>query len=214
MDGPHQGYLKLIIGPMFSGKSTSLAGILTKFADRDYKVLYLNHSSDVRECAGQLEDTCMTTHGSSMRKLSNKINKKKVHLLTDLRNIDDYDIIGVDESGFFSDLVEQVVDWVDNKRKYVIVVGLDGSSERSVLGDTLDLIPHCNEVTKLLADCEQCRQEMKHRNFHGDIMVNNAPFTACIIDKTGEFEVGGADKYQAMCRYHHLQHLDNKKRKA
>ena len=64
----------------------------------------------------------------------------------------------------------------------------------------LDLIPHANEVTKLTAYCDICRDNYKK--------LNRAPFTARMTsDKSVEL-VGGADLYKAMCRSCHDFHLD------
>lgn len=198
----NSGRLELIIGPMFSGKSSKLIHEITTLADQGMQVLYINHLKDQRQTQG---DNSFSTHSSHYRGLSSKITAIKVENLDHLE-IENYDVIGIDEGQFYPDLLK-VVEWL-NYRKIVFVAGLDGDAYRQPFGQILFLIPHCDNLIKLKARCHRCLESSRHLK---DRLVSlvDAPFTGRLIDGEQTL-VGGADIYLPLCRYHHDQHLSKK----
>lgn len=69
--------------------------------------------------------------------------------------IKDYDVIVLDECQFNSEL-EEVVIRLLNMGKRVYLCGLDGDFKGNIMGDTLNLVPFCNEIIKLKGDCVEC----------------------------------------------------------
>lgn len=201
----NRGTLCMRIGPMFSGKSTWLNGELTELADTGFKVLKITHSDDERNDVAVCDDSG-STHNSTFTSLSNKIDRVKTNNLSKI-NIEDYDVIGIDEVQFYDDPVDDPVDiiedWVENYGKHVRAVGLDADSSKRKFGRTIDLIPIADEVVKLNARCMICTEELKRINFKGNILAVNGAFTKRLGDSTTQKEVGGSDKYIAVCRYHH-----------
>mgnify|MGYP000871466170 FL=1 len=197
----HRGTLYIRIGPMFSGKTTWLNGELTQLADTGFKVMKIIHSDDIREDVAKC-DNSGSTHNSSYKTLSMKIKCVRTNKLCNI-DVSDYHVIGVDESQFFPDLYKMIEDWVENKGKHVRVVGLDGDSFKNKFGQTLDLIPICDEVIKLHARCNICLKDLKSVNFRGNILSIVGPFTKRLGESTEQKVVGGADKYIPVCRYHH-----------
>ena len=197
----HRGTLHIWIGPMFSSKSTKLNGELTEFADTGFSVLKVVHADDIRNDVAVC-DNSGSTHNSSYKSLTNKITCIRV---SELKNIDvsNYHVIGIDESQFYPDLLEVVRDWVENKGKHVRVAGLCGDAFKNKFGQTLDLIPMCDEVVKLTARCKVCLDELKDTNFHGNILSIKGAFTKRLGASKEQKVVGGADKYIPVCRYHH-----------
>jgi thymidine kinase len=191
----HRGTLYVRAGPMFSGKTTWLNGELTQLADTGFKVLKIQHGDDVRECG--------PTHNTSFVKLSDKID---IITATELRgiNVSDYNVVGIDEGQFFPDLKEIVEHWVETLGKHVRVSGLDGDSLKQRFGQMLDLVPMSDEFVKLSASCRPCLAELEKTNFHGNILAIKAPFTKRLTASTEQKEIGGADKYIPVCRYHHM----------
>ncbi len=186
MSDQKKGRLDMIIGPMFSGKTTELLTRISRFAV--YKrVCIINSSSDIRNC-GQI-----STHNVFYK------NYDKLDIIIaeklDLVDISSYDVIGVDEAQFFPDLYETVKRWLDIDKKEIIVVGLDGSWQRKEIGQILSLIPLCRTVKKKLSVCKECAKEG-----HYD---EDAPYTAKIAgDQSIEKEIGGLDIYSPVCEYH------------
>lgn len=73
-----------------------------------------------------------------------------------------------------------------NQGKVVIVASLDGSYLREPFKEVMDLIPKAENVTKLTAVCASCAAD--------------AAFTLRKTTEKALHVVGGADKYQPMCR--------------
>jgi thymidine kinase len=194
-----EGYLELLFGPMFSGKSTRLLFKLSSMADQRFRCLYINSYKDERETESQ--DKYVTTHNSSYSTLSPKIHCLKVKSLTEV-NFLNYDYIAVDEFQFFDseEDVQCIIDWVTIYGKYVCVASLDGDYSRRKFGRVFDLIPHADEIVKTTAYCDMCRDN------YGKLV--KAPFTARMTSDTTAELVGGKDIYKAMCRTCHDFHMD------
>ena len=200
--GSHRGTLNLRIGPMVSSKTSWLNMELTQYADTGFKCLKIIHSDDVRNDVS-VNDASGSTHNSSFKHLTDKIDIMRVSNLDDIVN-DDYHVIGIDESQFFPELYDKVYDWVENKGIHVMVVGLCGDFKKNKFGKILDLIPICDTVEKFNAKCQVCLQELSNQNYKGNITGLNAPFTKKIdSNNDNQKDVGGRDKYYPTCRIHH-----------
>jgi len=194
-----EGYFEIYMGPMFSGKSSKLLFKLSSMADQRFNCLYINSIKDVRKTESQ--DDAATTHNSSYSKLSSKITSMKVSSLREV-DVSDFDYIAIDELQFFDDehTIECIENWISIYGKYVLVASLDGDCYRRKFGRVLDLIPLADEIYKLTAYCDLCRDN------YG--ILKKAPFTARMTsDRTAEL-VGGSDMYKAMCRKCHDFHID------
>ena len=147
------GYLEIILGSMFSGKTSRLVEIYKQCKFCDISVAVINHSSDNR-----YDDELMSTHDGV------KIPCFKVEKLSemyhDIKINGNYDVILINEGQFFEDLFENVCEWVSIGKK-VYVCGLDGDFERKKFGQILDLIPMCDKVHKLTSLCSLCKNGTK-----------------------------------------------------
>lgn len=137
-----EGYLGIILGPMFSGKTTKLIELYNTYTDNDEKVAVINYSQDKR-----YTDTMLSSHDKVM------IPCIFASKFSEITILDDENIILINEGQFFEDLYDFVIDMVENKNKSVFVCGLDGDYKRQKFGGILDLIPLSNSVTKLNATC-------------------------------------------------------------
>jgi thymidine kinase len=120
----------------------------------------------------------------------------KASQLSDIK-VTDVDVIGVDECQFFTDLYDSVKRWVNQEHKTVFCAGLDGDRNMKPFGHILSLIPLADKVKKKSARCKLCIKE-KNNNV-------SAPFTFGKVDDKSQVVVGGADTYQAVCRFHHIK---------
>ena len=169
-------YLELIIGPMFSGKTSRLVDIYKQCKFCNIPVAVINHCIDDR-----YHDTLLSTHDNVM------IPCVKTDLLTKiLTNILDAQVVIINEGQFFSDLYEVVVSLLSLGKK-IYVGGLDGDFERKKFGQILDLIPLSDKVTKLTSLCSICK--------------DGTPgiFSKRITRET-EQTVVGSDNYIPVCR--------------
>jgi thymidine kinase len=192
------GYLELFIGPMFSGKTSALIRVLTQLADIGYSVLLISHESDTRD------SSCATvsSHASNFYKVSEKITGIKRKFIRDI-HVDTYDVIGIDESQFFPDLME-VVKWVDLKHKMVFCSGLDGDFKRRPIGEILNLIPYSDRVEKMRAKCHYCTDNHRIKGSMNYRLIGDSPFTSRKGLSDQQFLIGGVESYVSLCRYHYL----------
>lgn len=194
--------LSIILGPMFSGKTTKIQYELNRYSDCSYKCLYINSARDNRT------STMLSTHSEVESKndgFVESVTKIKVKILNDVYksnlHLYSFDVIGIDEAQFFPDLLSFVLTLTDELNKIVIVGALDGTYERKVFPDSqvFTLIPLANSVEKLQALCADCNRQVRHKR--------EAPFSWRISDDTGDIVIGGHDKYIPICRTHYNMRL-------
>lgn len=179
--------MEIIIGPMMSGKTSELIRRLRIESKIGFNVLYVNHIVDDRSSQiVSTHDDCLDLSGIDTVKTSDLENI--------LELVDNYDIIGIDESQFFNNLVNNVLKIVEIYNKHVIITGLSGDFKREKIGDTLDLIPYTDKLTLLKAYCLECsknkiRKEatFSHKKDHSNNVKDN-------------IEIGGIEKYIPVCR--------------
>ncbi|TMW57262.1 hypothetical protein Poli38472_003187 [Pythium oligandrum] len=169
------GELQLIIGPMFSGKSTELVRRMRRFQHAKLKCLVVKYNLDTR-----YSEKNLSTHDKVF------FQAKPVDRLAEVRELlDSFDVIGIDEGQFFPDLIE-FCNEAANAGKVVIVAALDGTFEKKPFGSVCDLIPAAESVIKLNAVCTCCGRD--------------AAFTRRIVsDKSVEL-IGGSELYEPRCR--------------
>ena len=179
------GKLELIIGNMFSGKSSELIRRIHREKSINKKILVINFIGDNRYSTNSV-----STHDNF------KVNCLKLEKLNDITEnmIQQYDSFFIDEGQFFSDLYEVVVKLVDTYNKHVVVSGLDGDYLRKPFGDILNLIPICDTLDKLKAYCCKCNNG------------TSAPFTKKTNQNTSTsvIDIGGTEKYIPVCRTHYF----------
>ena len=168
------GYLELIIGPMFSGKTSRLVEIYNQCKFCNISVVAINHSIDNRYDDYD-DDDLISTHDKIkipcikteklFDVLTNEANflekqNKIIHRKNDKLQIANSKVILINEGQFFPDLFEFVNELVkDNKQIYIC--GLDGDFERKKFGQIIDLIPLCDKVEKLTSLCSICKNGKK-----------------------------------------------------
>jgi thymidine kinase len=184
MNTNNNGYLEIILGPMFSSKTSTLLEIYKKYKFCNISVIIINHTIDNR-----YHNTMVSTHDKVMAPClqTNKIgdiwNSEQNESYNTLREAD---VILINEGQFFEDLYDIVLDML-NKNKKIYICGLDGDFERKKFGTILDLIPHCDKVTKLTSLCSLCK--------------NGTPgiFSMRLTNET-EQTIVGSENYIPVCR--------------
>lgn len=178
------GYLEIILGPMFSGKTSKLIDIHKKYTFCDINVLVVNHADDNR-----YDETQMTTHDGSKiecekwRNLTAFMEHHAVQLMDDVPLA-----ILINEGQFFPDLYECVKKLVNAYKAHVFVCGLDGDFERKKFGSLLDLIPLCDKVHKLTSLCVNCKNGTR------------AIFSHRITEDKNQTLIGSSESYIPLCR--------------
>jgi thymidine kinase len=103
------GYLELIIGPMFSGKTSKLLDLYKQYKFCNLNVAVINHSEDTRYNA-----TLLSSHDKVMIPC---IQTTKLNYLIDNDEIYDSNVILINEGQFFDDLYGFVVDMLKFNKK-------------------------------------------------------------------------------------------------
>lgn len=177
------GYLELIIGPMYSGKTSKLLEIYKQCKFCDISVCVINHSLDNR-----YHETMLSSHDKVMIPC---LNVEDLYDLwfnnkTNCDLIRQSDVILINEGQFFNNLYCVVNDMLKNN-KVVYICGLDGDFERKKFGEILDLIPLCDKVNKLTSLCSICKD-------------GTAALFSMRITNEKEQTVIGSENYLPVCR--------------
>lgn len=169
------GFLELILGPMFSGKTTRLIEHYKAYQFIGKKIVVINYDLDTR-----YSTTMLSSHDRVEIPciFSNTLDKSLWA---------NADVVLINEGQFFADLVPAVLDMVDGEGKHVYVCGLDGDFQRQRFGTILDLVPHSDRVEKLQAFCSICRD--------GTLAV----FSHRISDEAMQVVIGSSN-YVPLCR--------------
>jgi len=148
------GYLKIILGCMFAGKTTELIKEYNKHMSCNFKCCIINHSIDDRY---NTDNTQMSTHNNKIVECKSCNNLREL-FGNDYKNniVDKYDVFLINEGQFFKDLYDCVDIIVNEKKKKVYVCGLDGDYKRKKFGSILDIIPLCDDIVKLKGICKEC----------------------------------------------------------
>lgn len=189
------GYLELIIGPMFSSKTTRLVDIHKQCKFCNIPVAVINHSIDDRyddellSTHDQIKIPCIKTEKLFdiwLENINLENNIEFIPRIDDKLKIVSSDVILINEGQFFPDL-EEFVKKLLEQGKRIYVCGLDGDFERRKFGQILDLIPLCDKVTKLTSLCSLCK--------NGTPGIFSKRIT-CEKEQT----VVGSDNYIPVCR--------------
>ena len=172
-------YLELIIGPMFSGKTSRLIEIYKQCKFCNIPTLVINHSIDTR-----YDQYLLSNHDKVMIPC---IQTTQLTTLINNQELEKAEVILINEGQFFDDLYDCTELWL-KKNKKIYISGLDGDFERKKFGQIIDLIPLCDKVTKMTSLCSMCK--------------NGTPgIFSKRITKEKEQMIVGSDNYLPVCRY-------------
>jgi thymidine kinase len=186
--------LEIILGPMFSGKTTKLLEIMDTLDEQNIKYIAVKPEIDNRY-----------TDDNNNFIVSHNLKKRECQVVSNLKDVlkeiqksktipatrsDSIEYVIVDEGQFFQNLYLFCLICLEKFNVNVIVTGLDGDYERKPMGEILDLLPIANNITKLSARCNICNAE--------------AIFTHRTSTEKEQVLIGGSDKYVPLCRYHYV----------
>lgn len=190
------GYLELISGPMYSGKTSRLLNLYKQFKFCGIEILTLNHSDDsTRYSATHLSShdliTVPCTMTDSLNSIINLTDKEPIINNNNRISEEEFKkvrVILINEIQFFK---EEALEWikcaVDKYNKHVYVCGLDGDFQRNKFGSWMEyLLPLCDNHIKLHSYCSECK-------------VKKAIFTHRITREMAQ-KIIGIDCYVPLCR--------------
>ena len=173
------GYLELIIGPMFSGKTSEILTLTRQYMLSKMNPCVINHSTDKR-----YHETMLSTHDKQMIPCINTFSLTNI-LTSEI--IHAHGVFLINEGQFFPDIYESVCLLVEKYHKIVHVCGLDGDFKRNEFGHLLKLIPLCDNIIKKTAICSVCEDGTK------------ALFSHRLSNETA-IKVIGSSNYIPVCR--------------
>lgn len=171
------GFIVLIIGPMFSGKTTALKEYFDRFTIAGKKCLMVKYSADTRYDA----DKVITHAGIECDGTTIKSS-----LLKDIeKNIKEYDVICIDEIQFYKDAPAYCDKWA-NEGKIIICAGLTGTYQRKTFPIISELIPLSEQIIHKHAICAETGCD--------------ASFSFRTSESKNVVEIGGSNLYKAVDR--------------
>jgi thymidine kinase len=173
-----RGWVEVICGPMFSGKSEELIRRVTRYQIARVPVQTFKPMLDVRYA-----DAEVVSHSSL------KVGATPVETAADLlRSVDDTtQVIGIDEGQFFDDGLIEVVEHLASTGMQVVIAGLDTDYLRRPFEPIPSLCDRAEYVTKMLAVCHKCG--------------GPGMYTQRIVHSDDLVVLGAQGAYEARCRY-------------
>lgn len=179
-----KGYLEVICGCMFAGKTEELIRRIKVLEFAKKKVLVFKPAIDDR-----YSQTEVVSHaGSSAESIVVESATEILDYVTE-----DVDVVAIDEVQFFDHDVKYVCDILCERGIRVMVAGLDTNFRAEPFGPMADLITSAEFVTKLTAVCTKCGAPATRTQR----LVNGKP--ASYLDPT--ILVGASESYEARCRH-------------
>tara|TARA_Y100000996_G_C22415599_1_gene599190 strand:+ start:323 stop:874 length:552 start_codon:yes stop_codon:yes gene_type:complete len=172
----NSGWIEIICGPMFSGKTEELIRRLIRAQIAKQIVTIFKPALDNR-----YSEDFIVSH-----------NKRKIKSIA-IKNIKDInihsknsDVVGIDEAQFFDNELINICKNLAKNGKRVVIAGLEKDYKAIPFGPMPQLLVDAEYVTKVNAICMQC----------GD----PANFSQRITDEENQVVIGEIDKYEARCR--------------
>lgn len=182
----YTGKLNLILGCMFSGKTSELISRYNRYTIGNKKCIMIKYKNDTR-----YDDKMIVTHDNI--KVDAVVCDKLVEV-DDLHIVSDYDVICVDEVQFYTDAPVYIEKWA-NLGKIVEACGLNGTYDRKPFPVISNLIPMAENISFLTAICRETGE-----------LASYSKLT--VVDKRNHNEnddstnerIGGAESYSAVDR--------------
>lgn len=179
------GWVEVIAGSMFSGKSEELIRRLRRAKIARQKVQVFKPLIDSR-----FSDNHIVSHSEMRHESSN------IHSASEIRDKTepDTEVVGIDEGQFFDEELVNVANELAARGVRVIIAGLDQDYTGKPFEPMPQLLAIAEYITKTHAICMKCGQPANYsqRTFESEERV----------------AVGAADKYEARCRACFVPHAD------
>ena len=174
--GQRNGWIEVICGSMFSGKTEELIRRLKRAKIAGQKVEIFKPDIDTR-----YHESKLVSHDANHLLAIPIDSSKKLASLTD-----GIDVVGVDEAQFFDKDLPNQCQELAKKGLRVIVAGLDMDFKGKPFGPMPDLLAVAEYITKVHAICVHCG--------------NLATHSFRLVNEGGQFMLGEKETYEARCR--------------
>lgn len=171
------GWIEVICGPMFSGKSEELIRRLRRAEIARQRVQIFKPIIDQRYASDQI-----VSHDDGRIHAEAVSNAMEVQAKLDVRT----EVIGIDEAQFLGEAMIDFVVRLADMGKRIVIAGLDTDYLGRPFHPMPELLAVADEITKTLSICMQCGNPAKH--------------TQRLIANEDLIVVGAAGMYEARCR--------------
>jgi len=186
--GNRSGWIEVICGCMFSGKTEELIRRLNRALIAKQKVEIFKPKIDTRYHVEKI-----VSHNER------EIRSTPVNFANDILLLaGDCDVVGIDEAQFFDDSIVEVCNTLANNGKRVIVAGLDMDFEGKPFGSMPFLLAVAEFVTKVHAICAES----------GEL----ASFSFRLNENSAQVMLGEKDTYEARSRQAFFEGMKNRKK--
>ena len=175
-DGQTQGWIEVICGSMFSGKTEELIRRLKRAEFAKQTILLFKPILDNRYSEGNV----MSHQGSSLQAIGVNDSSEIMNHWKGER------IVAIDETQFFDPGIIAVCTSLSNKGVRVLIAGLDMDYKGIPFGSMPQLMAIAEYVTKVHAICVSCG--------------NLAQFSHRLVEDKELFLLGAVDSYKPLCR--------------
>jgi thymidine kinase len=175
-EGRQHGWIEVICGSMFSGKTEELIRRLKRAEFANQKIVLFKPKIDNR-----FAEKAVVSHKGSM--LDAHVIEKSIEALNFWKN---ERIVAFDEAQFFDNELIDVCNELARKGVRVLIAGLDMDYLGNPFGPMPELMCIAEYVTKVHAICVSCG--------------NLAYISNRTVEETGQVLVGAIEKYQPLCR--------------
>lgn len=186
--GVNRGWIEVICGSMFSGKTEELIRRLKRVKIANRKVELFKPEIDTRYAINDV-----VSHNSNAMAGTPVNNSQNILLLAQ-----DADVIGIDEAQFFDAEIVNVCETLANRGMRVIVAGLDMDYLGKPFGPMPQLLAVADYITKLHAICMKCG--------------NIASLSYRKIANADQLLLGESDKYEPRCRKCYSEGMEEQKK--
>ncbi len=168
--------IKVICGPMFSGKTKTLIKTIAAYQAEGKKVVVFKPKLDDRYA-----EEAIVSHDKDENEA---INVSKPAEILDLFH--SADVVAIDEVQFFDPSIVGVCNIIAGQGKSVVVAGLDMDYRAVPFGSIPELLTMADEVVKLNSVCTFCSGRARHSHR--------------VSKDSGVVVLGEKDKYVPLCR--------------
>ncbi len=179
------GWIEVIVGSMFSGKSEELIRRLNRARIARQKVQVFKPKIDARYSVEEIASHSGQKHDSTPV-------SSAAELMEQVRP--DTQVVGIDEGQFFDMEIIAAVNELADSGKRVIVAGLDQDYTGKPFEPMPQLLSVAEFITKTHAICVKCG--------------STANYSQRTVESEERVEVGASDKYEARCRKCFIPHSD------
>lgn len=181
------GWIEVICGSMFSGKSEELIRRVRRAQFAKQKIAVFKPKIDNR-----YSEEAVVSHNG------NTVIAHPIEQATEMWNYltDDFDVVAIDEAQFFEDDIIGTVQKLANHGFRVILAGLDQDFKGVPFGPMPKLMAIAEQVTKLQAVCSICGSPASRTQR----LINGQPAK----EDDPVILVGAAEAYEPRCRHHHV----------